>query len=72
MKNFSNSLKEIKVRGYDTPQLYREDLVERIRRLESEANDCAKRMNEIIRKGHLLEELVEEPFPPEDNDPDSE
>jgi len=57
-----------KIRGYDTPQLYREDTLLRIRRLESQANDCAKRMNEIIVKGNLPEELIEEPFPEEEDE----
>jgi len=39
-----------KVRGYDTPQLYREDTLDRIKRLEREANDSARRMNELSRK----------------------
>jgi hypothetical protein len=37
------------LRGYDTPQLYREDTLERIR-LVREANDRARRMNQIIKE----------------------
>ena len=54
-------------RGYDTPQLYREDTHERIKRLERDCNDLARRMNEIIKKGNLPEELVEMPFPEEED-----
>lgn len=39
-------------RGCDTSALYREDTLLRIKHLESEANNCAKRMNEIIREGN--------------------
>ena len=38
------------IRGYDTPRLYREDTLLRIKRLEREVNDCAKQMNDIILK----------------------
>jgi len=42
------------LRGYDTPQLYREDTLERIR-LVREANDRARRMNQIIQRRKLPE-----------------
>lgn len=62
-----------KVRGYDTSQLYRDDTLERIRRLERDCNASARRMNEIIRKGKLPEKPVPLPFPEaEDDDPDCE
>jgi len=61
------------IRGYDTPRLYREDTLLRIKRLEREVNDCAKQMNDIILKGNLPEELVELPYPDaEDDDPQCE
>jgi hypothetical protein len=62
-----------KVRGYDTPQLYREDTIERNRQLERDCNDSAKRMNRIIKEGRLPEKLVPLPFPEaEDDDSDCE
>ena len=52
-----------------TPHSFnREDTLERIKRLESEANDCARRMNKIIREGKLPDELVELPFPEEEDE----
>jgi len=43
-------------RVYDTQQLYVEDTLLRIKCLESEINECAKRMNEIIRQLHEEDE----------------
>ena len=54
-------------RGVDTPEFYREDILLRIKQLESEANDGARRMNDITRKNNLPEELVEERFPEDDD-----
>ena len=53
------------------PYLYPVDTLERIRRQEHEINDCAKKMNEIIGKGNVSEELVDLPFP-EAEDPECE
>ncbi len=55
-------------RGFHFPALYREYTLLRIKRLQREANDCAKRMNKIIRKGNLPEDSVEMPFPDEEGD----
>ena len=54
---------EVMTRGYDSPELFREDPLFRIGRLECEINDCAKRMNKIIRQENLPGELVGLPFP---------
>jgi len=53
------------------PIIYREDALKRIRRLERDINDRAKRMNEIIRQGNLPEEPIPEPYP-EDDEPECE
>ena len=52
-----------KVRGYDTSQLFREDTLERIKRIESEINDIAREMNRTIEEGNLPEEPIPKPFP---------
>jgi hypothetical protein len=60
------------LRGYDTPQLYREDTLERIR-LVREANDRARRMNDhqeaarVTKIRHSLpsmpDSVIDEVFP---------
>ena len=52
-----------KVRGYDTSQLFRDDTIARIRRLELEINGIARKMNRIIEEGNLPEDLIPLPFP---------
>lgn len=61
-----------KVRGYDSPQLYREDTIEWIRFQEAEINKHVRKMNEIIRQGKLPEKEVPIPFPEAEEDPDCE
>lgn len=43
----------ITIRGFDSPDLYREDTLSRIRHLNSEIHGIVRRMNEIIREGIL-------------------
>jgi hypothetical protein len=57
------------VKGYDTPQLYREDTLEWIHRQEAEINKLVRDMNETIRKGRLPEKPIPIPFPGADDDP---
>lgn len=58
---------DITPRGYNSQELFREDTLLRIKRLQSDANDCARRMNEIILKGNLPEKPVQLPFPEDDD-----
>jgi CHASE3 domain sensor protein len=58
------------IRGYDTPQLYREETLKRIRQMEREINRHVREMNEIIKKGRLPEKPIPMPFPGVDNDPE--
>jgi len=57
-----------KVKGYDSPQLLRQDTLERIERLQPELNSYPRKMNDIIRENNLQEKLLPEPFPEEEDD----
>ncbi len=60
-------------RGYDTPQLFYDDLLERIRQDQLACNESVKQINRMIQEGHLPEPLVPLPFPEaEDDDPEYE
>ena len=50
-------------RGYDTSQLFRDDTIVRIRRLELEINEITREMNSIIEEGNLPEDPIPIPFP---------
>lgn len=58
-----------KLRGYDSSALFREDTLIRIRRLNVEIADIAKKMNEIIQKEELPVELaMAQPSADDEND----
>ena len=48
----------ITTRGFDSPDLYREDALSRIEHLYSEIRGTVRTMNEIIREGNLPVDLV--------------
>jgi len=56
-----------KPRGFDTPNLYREDTIARIRRMEAEIDGIARKINRLIEKEKLPVERM-----PYLNEPDEE
>lgn len=55
-------------RGYDSPQLYKEDTLVRIRREEAEINEIARRINRIIEENKLPVKRMQLLNDPEEED----